>query len=295
MTELEAVIANSKRLAPPTRKQYRIAVRSFVRFAGTDPRVWTPAAADAWAHQLTVGDRSKNVYIAGLRYASRRWAALYEARDFAGALETILVPAETQTHSPTPLDESQLDAMLSTCARQDSPVDLRDRAILAVALHAGFRRAEVAKIKFEDLDRRDRSIVVVAKRNRRHRVRVSAECWVRIEAWITWLKRRHVVTTGKGRVFRALRKCLDKELSWCVAESLSDEAVYRIVRRRAKRAGIGARVCAHTLRHSLVAILRKRGVSEIEIARRVGHARVETTALYGGEVVRDAGDDGLPT
>jgi integrase len=292
-TQLEQVIAESTRLAEPTIKQYRIAVRSFVHFAGMDPSQWTPSAAVAWSQQLRVRPKSKNVYIAGLRYASRRWAALHDGRDFAGALETVLVPAEKHSRSPKPLGEEQLDAMLGTCARADSPLDLRDRAILAIAIATGFRRASIAGIEFDDLDHRNRSIVVVQKGNRVHRVRVGAQCWARITAWIAWLRRHHV---GSGRVFRGLRRKLDAELGWHVGKALDGEAVYRIVKRRARAAGIRERVCAHTFRHSLAALLRQRGVPEEQIAKRLGHANAATTALYGQhEVLHDVLDDRLPS
>jgi integrase len=292
MTDLERVIAESQRLAKPTIKQYRIAVRSFVAYAGADPSGWAPASASAWAQQLNVRPKSKNVYIAGLRYASRRWAALHNARDFAGALETVLVPAEKHSRSPRPLGEQQLDAMLGTCARSDSPLDLRDRAILAIAIATGFRRASIAGIEFEDLDRCDHSIVVIQKGNRVHRVRVSAQCWSRLETWLGWLRRHHV---GSGHVFRSLRRRLDAELGWHVGAGISGEAVYRIVQRRARLAGLRTRVCAHTLRHSLAALLRERGVSEERIARQLGHASVETTKLYGGDIVHDVLADTLPS
>lgn len=284
MTDLERVIAESQRLAGPTKKQYRIAVRSFMGYAGTDPRRWTPDVAQTWAAQLGVHPRSKNVYIAGLRYASRRWAALFDRRDFAGALETVLVPAEKHSRSPRPLDERQLDALLGTCARPDHPLDLRDRAILAIAIATGFRRTSIAGIEFSDLHHEDRSITVIQKGNRVHRVRVSASCWTRIESWLAWLRRHHVAS---GHVFCSLRRKLDAELGWRVGRPLDGEAIYRIVCRRARRAGIRERVCAHTLRHSLAALLRDRGVAEVEIARRLGHASVETTALYGQREIVD--------
>lgn len=294
MTDLEAVIANSKRLAWRTRLQYQRVVRDFVRFAGNDPRSWTSAVCDAWIQQLTVKPISTNAYIAALRYASRRWAAVTDgAKDFAGATETVLVPVDKHARTPAILDEEQLDDLLDAC-RDTDPMGMRDRAILAIAIATGFRRAEIAKIEFDDLDVSHRSIVVVAKRNKRHRVRVSAQCWQRIDSWIAWLHRRHVVTTGSGRLFRSLRRCLDAELGYCVGASMSAEAIYAVIRRRASQAGIRINVSPHSLRHSLVALLRARGVPEHEIARRVGHASVETTARYGGERVLDP-VDGLPT
>ncbi|MBX3159196.1 MAG: site-specific integrase [Deltaproteobacteria bacterium] len=296
MTELEAVIANSQRLAPTTRRQYRSVVRAFVAFAGRSPRSWTPASVDAWLRLLAVKAVSVNAYLSAIRYASRRWAALTDgARDFAAAAETVLVPIDKHPESPTPLSSDQLGDLLASCGDAADPADLRDRAILAIALHAGFRRAEIAKIEFEDLDHCDRSIVVVAKRNKRHRVRLSASCWQRLAAWLEWLRRRHVPFNKNDRVFRSLRRCLDAELGWCVGSSMAPEAIYGVIRRRARQAGIWMNVSPHSLRHSLVKQLRDRGVPESEIARRVGHADVRTTAGYGGEVLRDIGETDLPT
>ena len=294
MTPLEAVIASSKRLALPTRRQYRMVVRDYVAFAGADPRHWTPATVDAWMQRLTVKPVSINAYLAALKYASRRWAAQTEgARDFAAATETVLVPVDKHPQSPTPLSDQQLEDMLTSCSNAENPADLRDRAILAIGLHTGFRRAEISRIEFEDLDGRERAIIVIAKPNKRHRVCVSASCWDRIEAWLDWLRRRHVAF--EGRVFRSLRRCLDAELGWGVGRSMTPEAIYGVIRRRAARAGIAMAVSPHSLRHTLVKQLRDRGVPEEQIAKRVGHADVRTTSLYGGEVVRDLGDKGLPT
>lgn len=291
MTELEAVVAGSKRLACRSKTQYRAVVRDFVRFAGSDPQRWVPTTVDAWARQLTVSPISQNAYLHAIRYASRRWAALHDRRDFAAATETVLVPALKHPSSPKPLTEDQLQNLLGACVGADDPNDLRDRAILAIGLHAGFRRAEIAKIELADLDHRDHSIVAIVKRNKRLRVRVGEMCWARIDAWVSWLRRRHL---GTGRVFRSLRRCLNAELGYCVGNSMTPESIYNVIRRRARQAGIPDRVCSHTLRHSCVALLRARGVPEEEIARRLGHASVGTTAGYGGELTRDAIADWLP-
>jgi integrase/recombinase XerD len=293
MTRLEEVVINSQRLAPTSKRTYAMAARDFSAYAGSDPRRWTSTVVEAWVRQLKVSDRTRNNYLCAIKYCSKRWASLHHTYDFAAAVETVRVPAEKHPRSPTPLGEPQLDAMMSTCARQDDPIALRDRALLAVALHTGFRRRELAQVEFDDLDHRQRSIVSVVKRNKVHRVKLGAEVWSRLGAWLTWLRRRHV---GSGRVFRALRRCLDAEMGWCVRASMTPESIWRTVKRRAKEAGIRTRVTTHSLRHSLAAILRDRGVPEEQIAKRLGHASVETTALYGRhEIVHEALDDELPS
>lgn len=293
-TELEQALDGAK-LSPTTRSLYKMVVRSYVRFAGARPQDWTAASIEAWRDALTVSPPAKNVYLAAVKRAARRWAALHKTYDVSAAVEGVLVPATKHPRSPTPLAEAELSSMLGTCARSDDPVDVRDRALLAVAIATGLRRAALARIECDDLDACDRSIVVIEKRNKRHRVRLSVQAWARLDVWLAWLRRRHVPTTGTSRVWRSLRRCLDAELGWCVGGGMEPDAIYRIVRRRAKRAGITTRVCTHSLRHSLVALLRERGVPEEQIAKRLGHASTSTTALYGGDIVRDGGDDGLPT
>lgn len=293
-TELELALDGAK-LSPTTRALYQMVVRGYVRFAGARPQDWSAASIEAWRDSLTISPAAKNVYLAAVKRAARRWAALHETYDFSAAVEGVLVPATKHPRSPTPLAEIELSSMLGTCARSDNPVDLRDRALLAIAIATGLRRAALARIECDDLDVHERSIVVIEKRNRRHRVVLGEAAWQRVEQWLAWLRRRHVPTTGTSRVWRSLRRCLDAELGWCVGGGMEPDAIYRIVRRRAKRAGITARVCTHSLRHSLVALLRNRGVPDEQIAKRLGHASTSTTALYGGDIVRDVGDDDLPS
>jgi integrase len=297
-SELERVL-DGARLADTTRAQYKAIVRLYVDYAGRDARKWTPATCEAWLSTLHVEPQTKNSYLAALKRASRRWAGLAPGRwDFAAAVEGVVVPEAKHPRTPEPLDEQQLDAMLATCASDADPIALRDRCLLAVAIATGFRRRELAQIECGDLDHAQRAIVVVAKRGKRHRVKVSAQCWQRIEAWLAWLRRRHVPTTGRSRLFRALRRCLDAELSYCVYEAMRPETIWRIVRRRARQAGIRMRVTTHSLRHSTAAILRARGVPEERIARRLGHASVATTELYGRagrETVHDVLDEQLPS
>lgn len=294
-SELERALDGAK-LSETSRATYKTAVRGFVTAAGRDPSCWTPERLDGWLRSLAIEPQTKNVYLAGIKRAARRWAALHKTHCFADAVEGFVVTEQKHPRTPEPLDHEQLGAMFRVCARADNPMQLRDRALLAVALHTGFRRRELARIEMTDLDHRGRSIVTIAKRGKRHRVRVSADCWARLDAWVSWLRRRHI---GTGRVFRSLRRCLDQELSWCVGPSMRPESVWRTVKRLAKQAGIRMRVCTHSLRHSLVAALRDRGVPEIEIARRIGHASTATTALYGrgrlSEVLVDVRDDELPT
>jgi len=289
MTNLERVVAESKRLPQTTKRMYRSVVRRFVDFAGSAPTSWTPGAVEAWLATLAVRPQSLNVYICALRYASRRHATLHGARDFAGALETVLVPATKHRTGATVLSREQIELILASCSGA-APRDMRDRALIVLGLYTGFRRAELAGIELDDLDAVGRAVVVIAKRNRRHVVKVSAGCWNALAPWLAWLRRRRI---RDGRLFRGLRRCLDAEAGYVVTRGLKPDGVYGVIRRRAARAGVHG-VSPHSLRHSCAALLREGGVPEAQIAARLGHAAVTTTGLYGGDYVTPASDGGLP-
>lgn len=52
MSPLEEVVANSRRLACSTKRQYRSVILDFVECAGSDATCWTPATCDTWVQQL---------------------------------------------------------------------------------------------------------------------------------------------------------------------------------------------------------------------------------------------------
>jgi integrase len=286
---LEKMIASSSRLRDTTTKGfYQRSVRGFLAFAGDNPKHWTGAAVEAWRDDLKsrgLKPETINGRIFALRFASRRYADLGHGIDFARAAETL--PTSTgKTRQAIPLDVAR--QILATCGFR-SPADLRDRALLTLALRTGMRRGGLAKLlRSDDQDGR---LTVTLKGGRRHKMPpCDEETRGALTAWYAWLDG---AGAARGRIFRSLHRTLEDR--WTVGESLSEAGIYSIVVGRAQAAGAG-HVHPHLFRHTFVSWARQNGWPDWYIAQWTGHRSVGTLVQTFPmlDTYTSAADPGVP-
>ena len=151
---------------------------------------------------------------------------------------------------------------------------MRDRAILAVLLGCGLRRAELLRIDVEDLEQREGRWVLpdmAGKGSRIRTVTVPAGVKARIDAWLSAAG----ITTG--RIFRPVSKA-----DVLAGNEIRDEkAVWRLVMRYAKATGLG-KLAPHDLRRTCAKLCRKAGGELEQIQLLLGHASIQTTERYLG-------------
>lgn len=273
-TPLEDAIEKSQKLRPRTKKIYLEAVRSFVAYAGRDPKKWNGMAVEKWREdRLTrVKPQSANLYLAGLRYACKRTAALTgdPRYDFARAVESSRVE---QSKKRRALTEEQVFALLDTCER-GTPSDLRDAAIITLGVRTGLRRDGMSNLRFEDCEN-NKAITVTLKGGRRHTIYPDSVCWEALGAWKRWLESAGV---KEGRLFRAIgRERIDR--SFQVGKSLSPDGIYGTLRNRAKEAGV-KNVSPHVLRHTFVSWCKQMGVPDFRIQAMTGHRSTSMLQTY---------------
>ena len=77
---------------------------------------------------------------------------------------------------------------------------MRDAAIFALLLHAGLRRSEIGLIQYQDIDFKDRSLMIRGKGDKQAKRPLWDEAWEPLKAYIdTWqpqLKRDHIFTAA---------------------------------------------------------------------------------------------------
>ena len=145
----------------------------------------------------------------------------------------------------------------------DAEADRRDRAILELLYASGVRVAELAGLDVGDLDLREGSVRVLGKGRRERVVPLGRKA---IDALRAYLGARE---SGRGPVFRNRR-----------GGPLTVRSLHRIVRGRARAAGLAGRVTPHTLRHTFATHLLDAGADLRLIQELLGHARLTTTQRY---------------
>jgi integrase len=175
------------------------------------------------------------------------------------------------------LTKTPLEAMLATCT--DGLIGVRDRALLLFAFSSGGRRrSEVARAVLENLMKIDDHTYVYrlthSKTDQAGTDR-NADADKPIvgpaaQALATWLETSGVKS---GPLFRRIRGTK-------VAEALSGQAVWLIVKRRAQLAGLEGDYGAHSLRSGFVTESGRQNVPVKEAMALTGHRSLATFLRY---------------
>jgi integrase len=149
----------------------------------------------------------------------------------------------------------------------------RDYVIIALLVGCALRRQELASLKIEDIQLRERRWVIIDLRGKGGRIRtVAVPIWVKqgIDAWIA------AAMIEKGRLLRPLSKS-----GKMVGDELGDWAVWSVVEQSSKEIGI-EHFGAHDLRRTCAKLCRKNGGDLEQIKFLLGHSSIQTTERYLG-------------
>jgi integrase len=151
----------------------------------------------------------------------------------------------------------------------ESPLHLRDRALFALLLGGGLRRAEAVALTRQVLDLSDGVVRVEGKGGRVRRVPLSSPVKTAITSWLVALD-PHVahIFPPLSRTGRILRD-----------RPMSGAAVADLLARRSSSAGIG-QVRPHDLRRTCASDLLSNGVDVLTTQQLLGHASAATTLRY---------------
>src|SRR5580658_2735413 len=237
-----------------TRNDYVHHVRAFAAFLKRSPDTATPEDLRRFQlHQTQAGMHppSMNSAVSALRFF---FTVTLDRPDMARHLTFVREPRKI----PTVLSSEEVVHLLEAAPGP------KYNAALGVAYGAGLRVSEVVSLKVSDVDSQRMLLKVEQGKGRKDRLAMLSpqllgllRDWYRIARPPIWLFPGQDPTNH-----------------------LTPRQLNRAVHAAAHMAGIGKRVTPHTLRHSFATHLLEQNVDIRVIQTLLGHAKLDTTALY---------------
>lgn len=170
---------------------------------------------------------------------------------------------------PKHLSLEQVDRTLATCDEQ-SPIGLRDRAILLLLARLALRAGEVGRLRLSDIDWREGEIRIHPPKSARERkLPVPTDVG---QALADYLQNGRPKSTLPFLFLRT--RAPFSPITGC-------STVSSIAKRHLKLAGISTRgLSAHAFRHTAATQMVRRGVGFKQVADVLGHRLLETTNIY---------------
>lgn len=167
------------------------------------------------------------------------------------------------------LTHSQVERILSL-PDMNTPLGLRDRAILESFYSTGLRRSELVSLRLDELYPERGLLIVNQGKGKKDRVvPIGGRA-------LSWIKRY----LDQARPALAGRKHREHLFLSRLGERLSPTGVSILVREYLDRAGVHVRGACHMFRHSMATAMLENGADIRYIQEMLGHADLKTTQIY---------------
>lgn len=177
--------------------------------------------------------------------------------------KAITVDAVEKLLSASGPEANDEDAILA------DPVKVRDRALLELMYATGARVSEVLALDLDDLI--DPTLVrLFGKGSKERVVPVGSYAQRALQAYLVRV-RPMLVALGKGTPALFLNQRGGR---------LSRQSAWQIISTAGEKAGLGAEISPHTLRHSFATHLLEGGADVRVVQELLGHSSVATTQIY---------------
>ena len=244
----------ARRYKEKVQKDYARHVGRFTAFLGRSPDTATAEEVRLFQVNLAkqnIGVPTINSAIAALRFF---FNVTLERPELVRNLTTVHKPRR----APVVLNQEEMVRLI------EAAPGLKYKAAFGVAYGAGLRVSEVVALKVSDIDSQRMTLRIEQGKGQRDRyVMLSPQL-------LEWLRDWWRAARPQGWLFPGMDPI----------NPMTERHFGRVVSAAARQAGIAKRVSPHTLRHSFATHLLEQGVDIRVIQVLLGHAKLETTALY---------------
>lgn len=184
-------------------------------------------------------------------------------------------PPRPDRRLPKALEVDEVEALLAAAGFDQSPLALRDQALLELLYATGARISEAVALDVDDVPAsggadRSGAVLLTGKGGKQRWVPVGRCAQAAVSAYLV-RGRPELVRRGPGGPALLLN---------ARGGRLSRQSAWNLLRAAAEKAGIRRDVSPHTLRHSFATHLLDGGADVRSVQELLGHASVSTTQIY---------------
>ena len=265
-------LSYARGLSDNTRDAYRRDIEAFGRYLETrgvddvaDARRADIAGFMAFERDAGFADTTATRRLAALR-VFYRWLE-EEGAVAANPTDTLSRPKQGM-HLPETLTEEQVRALVDAF-QGDTPVALRNKAMMELLYACGLRASELVTLTCDDLHLDEAFLRCTGKGGKQRVVPIGSSAVAALREWLGRGRPGWTLKYDDGSLFVSSR-----------GRGLRRETLWRIVGEAARLGGLEGHVHPHTLRHCFATHLLSRGANIRAIQEMLGHADISTTQIY---------------
>ncbi len=169
---------------------------------------------------------------------------------------------------PKSLTEREVEALLAV-PDPGKPLGMRDRTMLELLYATGLRVSELVQLTLSQLNPRQGVLLITGKGDRQRLVPVGEEAMEWLRRYLRGARREILRGRATEGLFPTRR-----------SDVMTRQAFWHIIKRYARRAGIGKDLSPHTLRHAFATHMLNHGADLRVVQMLLGHSDLSTTQIY---------------
>jgi integrase/recombinase XerD len=187
-----------------------------------------------------------------------------------------LAAARQPLRVPKTLSEAQVEALLAA-PDVETPLGLRDRAMLELMYASGLRVSELVGLQAVHLSLADGALRVTGKGSKERLLPFGDEAHAWLRRYIDEARAAILHSTHGTRSATAL---FVTARSAAASGAMTRQMFWQLVKKYARRAGIDSPLSPHTLRHAFATHLLNHGADLRAVQLLLGHTDISTTQIY---------------
>lgn len=263
-----------RRMSPRTSASYRSDLMSFAQFlrrrSGDDFDIFSVNHTDIRRYLSSLQSLGRSRRTLLRRLASLK--AFYRFSLKRGLIRVnptdMLAPMKREKRLPRAIAYEDVDRLLTAVA-QDSPLGIRDRAILELIYSSGLRLSEAVGLDLRDYDAAHSTVRVMGKGSKERIAPVGQAATQAIALYMSQSRPMLASRSSSEALFISQR-----------GGRLTGRQVQRLMEKYSMKSGLKGKPSPHALRHSFATHLLDSGADLRAVQELLGHADISSTQIY---------------